>query len=179
MERTSVARHTKGRVGRVWASGALIVVILSLLTQWRKRVALEEAGWAIWDLPLPSSQFFCEPEPLIMKTEVKSNNRENSPAVQWLELCASNAGLDRQSLVGELRPHMPYNNSNKARGPCEGDLGGLLLEWGVREAPPGRMWRWSCHRRLPGVGEHKLGVLWDWTPGGSEEWGEQRAGRPL
>lgn len=114
-------------VSEVWASGALIVVILSLLTQWRKRVALEEAGWAIWDLPLPSSQFFCEPEPLIMKTEVKSNNRENSPAVQWLELCASNAGLDRQSLVGELRPHMPYNNSNKARGPCEGDLGGCSL----------------------------------------------------
>ena len=160
MERAGVARHTKGCVGRVWVSGALIVVILSLLTQWRKRVALEEAGWAIRDLPLPSSQFFCEPEPLIMKTEVKSNNRENSPAVQWLELCASNAGLDRQSLVGELRPHMPYNNSNnKARGPCEGDLGGLLREWGVREAPPGRMWRWSCHRRLPGVGSTTRGAL--------------------
>ena len=141
-------------MGRVWASGALTVVILFLLTQWRKRVALEEAGWAIRELPLPSSQFFCEPKPLIMKMEVKSNNSENSLALQWLELCASNAGLERQSLVGELRSDMPYNNSNnnKAIGQCEGDLGGLLLEWGVREAPPGWMWRWSCHRRLPRVG---------------------------
>lgn len=67
-------------MGRVWVSGALTVVIFFLLTQWRKRVALEEAGWAIRELPLPSSQFFCEPKTFIIKTEVKSSNSENSLA---------------------------------------------------------------------------------------------------
>ena len=71
-----------------------------------------------------------------MKTELKSNNSENSLAVQWLELCASNAGLERQSLVGELRSDMPYNSSNnsKAIGQCEGDLGACSVS-GVSGRP--------------------------------------------
>ena len=110
-----------------------------------------------------------------MKTELKSNNSENSLAVQWLELCASNAGLERQSLVGELRSDMPYNSSNnsKAIGQCEGDLGSCSVS-GVS----GRPLRGGCGGGAftggsLGEGEHRLRVLWDWMLEGGRS-GESR-----
>lgn len=41
------------------------------------------------------------------------------------------------------------------------------------------MWRWSCHRRLPGVGSTNLGCFGDWTPGGSRRSGESRGQEAL
>ena len=47
------------------------------------------------------------------------------PAVQWLRLCASNAGVAVPTLVGELRSHMPgdQEQTNKKTALDQGGFG--------------------------------------------------------
>ena len=45
--------------------------------------------------------------------EKKKKNLGNYLVVQWLGLCASTAGLQVQSLVKELRSHMPRGIARK------------------------------------------------------------------
>lgn len=49
---------------------------------------------------------------------------KTSPVVRWLRLHLSMQGAQVQSLVGELRPHMPYcvtkNNNNRKSLVCKG-----------------------------------------------------------
>ena len=45
----------------------------------------------------------------------KKQQAETSLAVQWLRLCASNAGMQVESLVGQRRFHMPCHAVKKQK----------------------------------------------------------------
>ena len=60
------------------------------------------------------------PDPILWKEPdnkafkaLKKGLMGTSLAVQWLRLCASNAGAEVQSLVGKLRSHMPCGAAKK------------------------------------------------------------------